>query len=123
MILNSAGRKTLQIQTPEGVTFHLVAAGLFTRFLSWVVDGAAIMVATSLITTCTAFLAVISPDFANALSVILYAVLSVGYGIYTEWNWRGQSLGKRLLRIRRDRCFRAQTAAQPDHYPQFASPG
>jgi len=60
MILNSAGRKTLQIQTPEGVTFNLVAAGLFTRFLSWVVDGAAIMVATSLITTCAAFLAVIS---------------------------------------------------------------
>jgi uncharacterized RDD family membrane protein YckC len=100
MILNSAGRKTLQIQTQEGVTFNLVAAGLFTRFLGWVVDGAAIMVATSLITTCAAFLAVISPDFANALSVILYAVISVGYGIYTEWNWRGQSLGKRLLRIR-----------------------
>jgi uncharacterized RDD family membrane protein YckC len=100
MILNLSGRKTLQIQTPEGVVFNLTVAGLFTRFLAWTVDAAAIMAASSLITTCTAFLAIISPDFANALSIILYAILSVGYGIYTEWNWRGQSLGKRLFRVR-----------------------
>jgi uncharacterized RDD family membrane protein YckC len=100
MMLNLAGRKTLQIQTPEGVVFNLAVAGLFTRFLAWTVDGAAVMAASSLITTCTAFLAIISPDFANALSVILYAIISVGYGIYTEWRWRGQSWGKRLLRLR-----------------------
>jgi len=100
MMLNLTGRKTLQIQTPEGVVFNLTIAGLFTRFLAWIVDGAAIMAATSLITICTAFMTVISHDFANALSVILYAVISVGYGIYTEWRWRGQSWGKRLLRLR-----------------------
>ncbi|HEV3271749.1 MAG TPA: RDD family protein [Candidatus Methylacidiphilales bacterium] len=100
MMLNLSGRKTLQIQTPEGVVFNLTVAGLFTRFLAWTVDGAAVMAASSLITTCTAFLAIISPDFANALSIILYAIISVGYGIYTEWKWRGQSWGKRLLRLR-----------------------
>jgi uncharacterized RDD family membrane protein YckC len=100
MILNLSGRKTIQIQTPEGVVFNLTAAGIFTRFLAWVVDGAAIMVASSLIVTLTTFLAIISPDIANALSVVLYAVISVGYGIFTEWRWRGQSFGKRLLRLR-----------------------
>ncbi len=100
MILNLSGRKTLQIQTPEGVVFNLTVAGLFTRFLSWAVDGAAILVASSLIGTCTQFFALISPDFAKALYIISYSVLSVGYGIFTEWKWRGQSWGKRLLRLR-----------------------
>ena len=100
MMLNNSGRKTLQIQTPEGVVFNLTVAGLFTRFLAWTVDGAAVIAAASLITVVSTFLALLSPDFANALSVILYAVISVGYGIFTEWRWRGQSFGKRLLRLR-----------------------
>jgi uncharacterized RDD family membrane protein YckC len=100
MILHRSGRKTLQIQTPEGVVFNLTVAGLFTRFLAWTVDGAAIATASSIISTATMFLALLSPDFANALNIILYAVISVGYGIFTEWRWRGQSWGKRLLRLR-----------------------
>jgi uncharacterized RDD family membrane protein YckC len=100
MMLNNSGRKTLQIQTPEGVIFNLTVAGLFTRFLAWTIDGAAIATSASLITIVTTFLALLSPDFADMLSVILYAVISVGYGIFTEWTWRGQSLGKRLLRLR-----------------------
>lgn len=100
MILNLSGRKTLQIQTPEGVVFNLTVAGLFTRFLAWTVDGAVISAASSFISIGTQFLALLSPDFANALFIILYAIISVGYGIFTEWNWRGQSLGKRLLRLR-----------------------
>jgi uncharacterized RDD family membrane protein YckC len=100
MILNLSGRKTLQIQTPEGVVFNLTIAGLFTRFLAWTIDGAAIMVASSIIGTATQFLALVSPDFADALYVISYAAISVGYGIVTEWKWRGQSWGKRLLRLR-----------------------
>ena len=85
MMLNLTGRKTLQIQTPEGVVFNLTVAGLFSRFLAWVVDGAAVMAASSFIAVCTAFVNIISSDFANALSIILYAVISAGYGIYTEW--------------------------------------
>ncbi len=100
MILNLSGRKTLAIQTPEGVVFNLTVAGLFTRFLAWTVDGAAIVAASSIISMATVFLAFISPDFANMLNVILYAVISVGYGIFTELRWRGQSWGKRLLRLR-----------------------
>ena len=100
MILNLSGRKTLQIQTPEGVVFNLTVAGLFTRFLSWSIDGAAISVASSIISTATMFIALINPDFATALYIIFYSIVSVGYGIFTEWKWRGQSWGKRLLRLR-----------------------
>jgi uncharacterized RDD family membrane protein YckC len=100
MIFNLSHRKTLQIQTPEGVVFGITSAGLFSRFLAWAIDCAVIGAAASLIGIATTFLALLSQDFANALFVILFAVISVGYGIFTEWRWRGQSLGKRVLRLR-----------------------
>ncbi len=100
MILNLSGRKTLQIQTPEGVVFNLTIAGLFTRFLAWTVDGAAIISASTIIGMGTQFLALLSPDFSRAVYIISYSVLSVGYGIFTEWQWRGQSWGKQVLRLR-----------------------
>jgi uncharacterized RDD family membrane protein YckC len=100
MILNLSTRKALQIQTPEGVVFNLTVAGLYTRFLAWAIDGAAITMVSSVIGMVTAFLAVLSPDFAKGLFLISYFVISVGYGIFTEWHWRGQSWGKRLLRLR-----------------------
>jgi uncharacterized RDD family membrane protein YckC len=43
---------------------------------------------------------VISPDLAMAVSTIGYFVVSIGYGVATEWAWRGQTVGKRLLRLR-----------------------
>jgi uncharacterized RDD family membrane protein YckC len=100
MRLNQAGRKTLQIQTPEGVVFSLTCAGLFTRFLAWSVDLAVISAANSFIVVAVQFIALISPDVADGLLAVLYAVISVAYGIVTEWKWRGQSVGKRLLRLR-----------------------
>jgi len=100
MTLNLPGRKTLQIQTPEGVVFSLTTAGVFSRFLAWSIDAIVILAASSILGTITAFLALLSPDFAQALYVILYAVVSVGYGIFTEWRWRGQSWGKRIMRLR-----------------------
>jgi uncharacterized RDD family membrane protein YckC len=100
MTLHPAGRQTLQIQTPEGVVFNLQLAGPFSRFLAWAVDGAIITAASTFIGVCVQLLALISPDFADALFIILYTAFSVGYGIFTEWRWRGQSWGKRLLRLR-----------------------
>src|SRR5262249_10287845 len=42
----------------------------------------------------------ISVDIAKAVTLLCYFVLSVGYGMILEWHWRGQTLGKRLLRLR-----------------------
>jgi uncharacterized RDD family membrane protein YckC len=95
-----AHRKTLQIQTPEGVVFRLAVAGVFSRFLAWSIDLAVIVAASSLLGVAAQFLALVSPDFANLLFLICYGVFSVGYGIFTEWRWRGQSWGKRILRLR-----------------------
>ena len=45
-------------------------------------------------------LAIVSLDFARALAMLLVFVLSIGYGVTLEWRWRGQTIGKRLLRLR-----------------------
>ena len=100
MTMHLPGRKTLRVQTPEGVVFNLRVAGLFTRFLAWSIDGAVILTASSIIGKIGALLKFISPDFASALLVVSYFVVSIGYGIFTEWHWRGQSWGKRILRLR-----------------------
>jgi hypothetical protein len=42
----------------------------------------------------------VSPDLARAMVVLAYFVISIGYGIVCEWYWRGQTVGKRLLRLR-----------------------
>jgi hypothetical protein len=43
---------------------------------------------------------VVSVDFAAAIRTILYFLVSVGYSMTLEWFWRGQTFGKRLMRLR-----------------------
>src|SRR5205807_103963 len=47
-----------------------------------------------------AALGVLSRDWANSAAVVMYFVISVGYGIVLEWRWRGQTVGKRLFGLR-----------------------
>jgi hypothetical protein len=46
------------------------------------------------------FLVALSLDLAQALMILMYFLVGIGYGILCEWGWRGQTLGKRLLKIR-----------------------
>lgn len=91
---------TLPIRTPEGMVFSQLLASPVTRCLAWVVDWVCIMILLRMLQAVTTPLMLFSPDFARALSVLLYFVLSIGYGLVTEWCWRGQTVGKKLLRLR-----------------------
>ncbi|HMC26474.1 MAG TPA: RDD family protein [Verrucomicrobiae bacterium] len=91
---------TLLIRTPEGILFSQLLAGPMSRFLAWLIDLACIMTASSILGSITGVLGIISIDFARALTVLLYFAISIGYGIAAEWGWRGQTIGKRLLRLR-----------------------
>ena len=91
---------SLTIRTPEGIEFSLLLAGPVTRFLAWSVDLLVILVASKLLNVLLGVLGIISRDFAMAASVLGYFIVSIGYGIVTEWFWRGQTIGKRLLRLR-----------------------
>lgn len=90
----------LKIQTPEGITFSFQLAGPILRCLAWIVDLLVIAVISQGLGTLGRIAGVISPDVAMAVATIAYFVVSIGYGVATEWAWRGQTIGKRLLRLR-----------------------
>ena len=91
---------TLLIRTPEGITFSLLLASPVTRFLAYVIDLGCISVAVMFLSALLGFLNVISLDLARAISTLVFFLVQIGYGIAVEWLWRGQTVGKRLLRLR-----------------------
>lgn len=91
---------TLQIRTAEGVVFSQQLAGPVTRFFAWIVDAVCITVLMFVVSLASVLLGFLSWNFAAAFNAIAYFVISIGYGILCEWSWRGQTVGKRLFRLR-----------------------
>ncbi|RPI29514.1 MAG: RDD family protein [Acidobacteria bacterium] len=90
----------LEIRTPEGVLFAYPLAGLFSRMLAWLIDLFCVSALTSLFTVPLSLLRLVSPDWSYALGLLIAFVLQIGYSIVLEWHWRGQTIGKKLLRLR-----------------------
>ncbi|MCB1065990.1 MAG: RDD family protein [Verrucomicrobiae bacterium] len=98
---------TLEIWTPEGVSFSLALASPVSRCLAWLLDIVIIAVITIGISIGLNLLAVaviaipvlnqILIDFAQAIQVFLSFVVSIFYAIALEWLWRGRTVGKRVL--------------------------
>ncbi|WP_222847181.1 RDD family protein [Pontiella desulfatans] len=82
------------------MVFSLMLASPVVRMLAWIIDIMAISIVTMIVRFVLALAFIISLDFVMALSIIVYFVVTVGYGICLEWLWNGQTLGKRLLRLR-----------------------
>ena len=91
---------TLVILTPEGIRFTQRLAGPVTRFLAFAIDLAAITLVSGIFSQLLSLAAVVSPDFVLAARTICYFVVTVGYSMLLEWAWRGQTVGKRVLKIR-----------------------
>jgi len=96
----SSRTNTLIIKTPEGIEFSLQLAGPLTRFLAWAVDLGTIIAIISILNVVFGILGILSRDLAMAANIIGFFFVSIGYGIITEWYWNGQTLGKKLLRLR-----------------------
>lgn len=93
-------RDSLVIRTPEGIEFALRLAGPASRMLALAIDLAVVAMLGSLLKKIIAPLQLFGADFAEALGIILYFALSLVYAAAAEWIWRGQTVGKRLLRLR-----------------------
>lgn len=96
----SSNISTLKIKTPEGIEFSLRLAGPLTRFLAWAIDLATVTAVISILNVVLGILGILSRDLAIAVTIIAFFAVSIGYGIITEWYWHGQTLGKKLLRLR-----------------------
>ncbi|MCX7885796.1 MAG: RDD family protein [Verrucomicrobiae bacterium] len=92
--------QTLVVHTPEGISFPLLLAGPIPRFLAWLVDWLCVVMLMQLLSLVVGLTARVSPGVGAFLTFVGYFVISIGYGILLEWFWRGQTLGKRLLRLR-----------------------
>lgn len=91
---------TLQIRTPEGIVFAQMLAGPVTRFLAWLVDLLCIVILLTASSFALNLLGWLGADLAGAFATLAYFVISVGYGMTCEWLWRGQTVGKRVFRLR-----------------------
>ncbi|MEO0417077.1 MAG: RDD family protein [Verrucomicrobiota bacterium] len=101
---------TLQIRTPEGVSFQLPLASPFPRCLALAIDFAVIIGLTLIVSTVlsliTSFtdllpgLGRVIADFSKAFVILLNFVLSLFYYMTLEWLWRGKTVGKRALKLR-----------------------
>src|ERR1700676_73734 len=98
--MSPARTSSLVIETPEGVSFSMLLAGPVTRFLAWIVDLIAILVLNDIARRGLAVAGIVGQDVAEAAGVLGYFIISSGYAIGFEWLWRGQTPGKRVLRLR-----------------------
>ena len=100
----------LKVRTPEGVEFSLPLASPFSRCLALAVDYAVVVALTMLIShvigifqSSVSEIPVIGPilsDFGAGATIILQFLVFTFYGMITEWLWAGQTVGKRLFRLR-----------------------
>ena len=91
---------TLIIRTPEGIVFSQLLAGPVSRFLAVSIDQFCVQVILLVFRLVLGLMMVFDVNLTVAVEVIGYFVVSIGYGITLEWFWRGQTIGKRLLRLR-----------------------
>ncbi len=90
----------LLIRTPEGIVFSQLLAGPVSRFLAWFMDLLCILGALLFVSQIIVLLQLVSQSIAGAVYVLSYFIISIGYGIACEWLWRGQTVGKKLFRLR-----------------------
>jgi uncharacterized RDD family membrane protein YckC len=68
--------------------------------LAWLLDLAVVSILTMGVSFLLGLVAVFDLNVAMALSALIYFAISIGYSIYLEWMWNGQTLGKRIMRLR-----------------------
>lgn len=89
-----------RVRTPEGVAFSFRLASPALRGVALTIDLCVLSATWSVVSIFIRLLHVLSADIAGMAAMILYFLLSQGYRIGAEWLWRGQTLGKRVMRLR-----------------------
>jgi uncharacterized RDD family membrane protein YckC len=97
----AAGR--LEVETPDHVVLRYDLAGAGNRGFAAVVDFA---IASLIVFAALMLLSSVSPENVNSffvlggVAVIVTLVLIWSYFILLEWLWNGQTIGKRIYRLR-----------------------
>ena len=92
--------RQLRVRTPEGIAFSFPLASPVSRLAAWGIDKLVVAAAWSVISTLLQIFGIFGADLVFGLVAIGYLVVSVGYAIFFEWHWDGQTWGKRLMHLR-----------------------
>jgi len=88
------------LMPPEGVALTLPIAGLGVRFAAQITD----IIITTIAAVCLLILLLVvnltSPQTLLAVGALLFFLIRVPYYICAELAWNGQTLGKRLMKIK-----------------------
>jgi len=105
-------KETLTIQTPEHVGFQYTIAGLGTRIMAFLLDTAirvlfALFIFVVILIVSKWFPALFPSGMRNlsrnwiiAMGILVYGFLDLGYFLFFEALWSGQTPGKRSLKLR-----------------------
>ena len=96
----SAGVRRLRVTTPEGVEFSFRIASPVLRLGALMIDWALISAAWSVLALILSPLKLISEDAGQAVMIVMFFMLSRGYDVIMDYSWRGQTVGKRVMRLR-----------------------
>lgn len=91
---------THTVLTPEYVEFRFTLAGVYSRFLAWLLDALIVGFATAGVLLVFQLGMAAFPGFASALGIVVYFLVDWGYGIALETAWAGQTVGKRVMSLR-----------------------
>ena len=99
----------LIIETPERVPLHFALASIGNRFLACAIDHAIQVLVLAIIAVGFIILANFAdlqgalssaPKWVYAVMILLLFLILTGYFAFFEWLWRGQTPGKRWLKLR-----------------------
>ena len=99
----------LVIETPERVPLHFALASIGNRFIACAIDHTIQIVSLIVLIVLFAFISdaadlgnqfLSTPKWVKALLVVIVFVVWDGYFVLFEWLWRGQTPGKRWLKLR-----------------------
>ena len=105
----AATEDILIIETPERVPLHFALASIGNRFLACAIDHAIqalgltiIFIGFFIVANSTDFEGIFSslPKWVYAVMILILFLILTGYFAFFEWLWRGQTPGKRWLKLR-----------------------
>lgn len=89
-----------KVFTSEGVFFEYKLANIFSRAYAFLIDQLLIVSILSVLLGLLSLFRIFSEQTYYVISALSIFVVQQGYYIYFEFNWRGQTPGKRTLGIR-----------------------
>ncbi|SDR19492.1 Uncharacterized membrane protein YckC, RDD family [Pseudovibrio sp. Tun.PSC04-5.I4] len=85
---------------PEGVPLKLEVAGLGVRLAAQITDVILTLIAAICLLILVASLGFSAPETLIAIGSLMFFIIRVPYYVMSELAWNGQTLGKRLMKIK-----------------------